>query len=800
MQKKLGLFIILLAAFLLLLKTPAFTASSHKAVFITGQNIYSRDAQMATMDVPPFIEQDRVYVPVRYLAQAIGVAEEAISWNTAEQTVKLVQDGLTVALMVGSNNIYIDGKPSKIEATMLLRNGRTYLPARYVAGAFGYEVGWDAAHRAVLIGLPGHLPAIPDFLVSSTADNLPVVGSYAKLQDLLTGAYAYQRENILVGSAGGGSEGSVSMAPRAAMKNKDTAAGTPEAGTSGYSKTNVQVEGVDEADIVKTDGKYIYQVNSQRVVIVKACPATKMEKAAVLDFSGQDFSPQELYVDESYLVVIGTSNGNGPVPMQEKSLMIYPPYHRSNTTRAIIYDVHDKARIKRLREVELDGSYVSSRKIGPALYLVARKNLGYYPMQQENEDILPSYRDTAVKDGFTEIGYGQIRYFPEFIGSDYTLIAGLNLAQPDVEAKIYTYLGAGENVYASDKNLYVAVAAYHPYAKKPGLLPEILPSPSDNQTTRVYKFALDNGQVAYTGKGEVPGIVLNQFSMDEYNGCFRIATTTGDVWRRDEGTSKNNVYLLAGNLSILGKIENIAPGEKIYSARFIGARGYLVTFKTVDPFFVLDLADPSRPKILGALKIPGYSDYLHPYDQNHIIGFGKDTVESALKNPEGNQAETMAFYTGMKMAIFEVSDVHNPVEIFTEKIGDRGTDSELLRNHKALLFDKEKKLLAFPVTVMEQKEETGATGTTTIPEYGRFSFQGAYVYNVDLNSGFTLKGRITHLSGEDCLKAGDYWYDSNKNVERIIYINEALYTLSKEYIQANQLSDLDLIRTLPLGK
>jgi hypothetical protein len=199
----------------------------------------------------------------------------------------------------------------------------------------------------------------------------------------------------------------------------------------------------------------------------------------------------------------------------------------------------------------------------------------------------------------------------------------------------------------------------------------------------------------------------------------------------------------------------------------------MVTFKNVEPLFVIDFKDPRSPKILGALKIPGYSDYLHPYDENHIIGFGKDTEEY------GNSA----FIQGMKIAIFDVTDVTKPVEMFKEIIGDRGTDSELLRNHKALLFSKDKNLLAFPVSVME-------LNSTDINRYGQFAFQGAYVYNIDLQRGFTLKGRITHLSDEDYLKAGNQYYGGDRNVQRILYIGDNLYTLSNGMIKANGMADL----------
>ncbi len=206
----------------------------------------------------------------------------------------------------------------------------------------------------------------------------------------------------------------------------------------------------------------------------------------------------------------------------------------------------------------------------------------------------------------------------------------------------------------------------------------------------------------------------------------------------------------------------------------------------VDPLFVIDLKNPENPNILGKLKIPGYSDYLHPYDNNHIIGFGKDTVEAK----EGD----FAWYQGLKIAIFDVIDVNNPKELFKEIIGDRGTDSEILRNHKALLFDREKGLLSFPVTVMRVKEK----GPNNAFRYGEFSFQGAYVYHVDLDNGFSLKKKITHLTDEDYLKAGSYWHAPGKSIERILYIGDRLYTLSKGKIKVYDLNTLDEIKSISL--
>ena len=214
----------------------------------------------------------------------------------------------------------------------------------------------------------------------------------------------------------------------------------------------------------------------------------------------------------------------------------------------------------------------------------------------------------------------------------------------------------------------------------------------------------------------------------------------------------------------------------------------MVTFKKVDPLFVIDLKDPENPTILGALKIPGYSDYLHPYDENHIIGFGKDTIE--LSNEDrGGIGDTTAYYQGMKIALFDVTDVNNPKEKFKEIIGDRGTESELLNNHKALLFSKEKELMAFPVTVMEVKGGNNVVSGNT-PAYGSFTFQGAYVYNINLEEGFKLRAKISHISEEEYKKSGDRWYRSNMNVERIIYVGDDIHTISKGMIKANSINDM----------
>lgn len=639
------------------------------------------------------------------------------------------------------------------------------------------------------------------FTVANIAKELlPTVGSEENLTRLLE--EAIQQNDMLYGSKkmrNGAVTSDAALAPAATAESSVSSLQAVDSGAADYSTTNVQVDGVDEADIVKADGRYIYQVNNNRIVIAEVYPADKMQIKKIIELGEANINPLELYLDDKNLVVIGSSDGNIPLRSStEKPIMPSKPgfYYHNNTVKMLVYDISNKDAIKKSREIELEGDYLSSRKIGSKLYLVSNKHFNYYRIYDTTGvNDTPSYRDTAVQEDYINIDYEQIGYFPGSIEPSYMIAAGVDLDRPSEGVNVSTYLGSGESIYSSAENLYVAVTRHN-------LMPEDVPGPiiydsavsqkpavkvSDRETV-IYRFALNNGKLDYTGKGQVPGSILNQFSMDENKGYFRIATTKGNLWGEGESISKNNMYVLDSDLSICGSLEDVAPGEKIYSVRFMGDRAYMVTFKKVDPLFVIDLKDAKKPTILGALKIPGYSDYLHPYDENHIIGFGKDAIELSNKGL-GNSGSTTAYYQGMKIALFDVSDVNNPKEKFKEIIGDRGTNSELLNNHKALLFSKEKELMAFPVTVMEIKNGGNITAGN-MPAYGSFSFQGAYIYNIDLVEGFKLKARISHISDEEYLKAGDQWYDYNKNVERIIYIGDNIYTISKGMIKANDIKDM----------
>lgn len=750
----------------------------------------------ANIEVAPFIKNNIAMVPVRFISESFG---GSVRWNQQSLTATIVLGNKCYDFTQGSATMKSGNSKYVLDVEVQAIGGRTFVPLDKFVEILGRKAFYDRG-LIIISNAENIFDAKKDKAFISEwilkLSYLPAVGSREKLLSLLeegreNGSLRYgniKRKALTLDEGAtiqiaGQKEASASDAGamNSSAKTSETSGGEAS-GRMDYSSTNVQVQGVDEGDIVKTDGSYIYQVNKESIIVTKANPPENMKIVSKIDFTEGDFIPQEIYLHGQKLIVIGSSRAYIPLYKTDsgekagenstnegKNIAIYPPRYLQSSTKVLIYDMSDREKLKLLREVELEGDYVSSRKIGSSLYLVANDYLDYYRIQNNEDNATPSYRDTMIKEDYIHVGYDSVRYFPGLVDSNYMIVAGIGVDGNEA-ADISTYLGAGQNIYASQDNLYVAVTGYSRAAA----------GQAYEESTQIYKFGMKDAKLTYLCKGEVPGTVLNQFSMDENGSHFRIAATK-NTWGSGDNISKNALYVLDDMLTITGRIEDMAPGEKIYSVRFMGERAYVVTFKTVDPLFVIDLKDPAKPAILGALKIPGYSDYLHPYDENHIIGFGKDTVEM----------KGQAYYLGMKIALFDVTDVTHPIQMFTEMIGDRGTDSELLHNHKALLFSKEKNLLAFPVTLMEiQNGNNSENLKQNSLQYGQFTFQGAYVYSLDLVNGFKLKGRITHLSGEDYLKAGNSWYSSDKNVERIIYIDKTLYTLSNSMIKANAMEDL----------
>ncbi len=556
-----------------------------------------------------------------------------------------------------------------------------------------------------------------------------------------------------------------------------------------HSTTNVQVEGVDEADIVKNDGRYVYAVSGNSVFIVAAWPPEAAGVASRIDLPAKS-SPGELFVSGDRLVVIGTSCHEAPGGGAE-SASVLP---RGGLTFAHVYDITDRSAPRKIREIEYEGDYSTSRMIKGDVHVVCT-TYPYRILYDENnpsaEDLIPKYRDTAggASPGLfrAAAGYGDVQVVDPGHFTSFLSVVSFPVDGGAESLNKRLIAGYSDNVYASMSNLYLASSEYRYYrSMDPGSVGD------DQEQTTVYKFKFDGPKTDFLASAVVPGTILNQFSMDESKGNFRIATTRGRVSREGSSTT-NNVYVLDPAMRITGKLEGLAPGESIYSARFMGDRAYLVTFKKTDPFFVLDMADPADPRALGALKVPGYSDYLHPYDADHVIGIGKDTVEAG---PE--ERGDFAWYQGMKVAVFDVTDVANPREMHKVVIGDRGTDSVALSDHKAFLFDRAKNLMVLPVNLAELTEEQKSSPEHKSYDYGDYTFQGAYVYDVSLDGGIRLKGRITHGNKAGEINDGGREGWSSSDITRSLWIGDSLYTVSQSMIKANGLGDLAEQACVPL--
>ena len=590
---------------------------------------------------------------------------------------------------------------------------------------------------------------------------------------------------------------SVAAESAPAIRSAKRAGSTPS-----FSRTNVQVKDVDEADIVKTDGRFIYQVSQTELIVTRADPNRPLKKTAHIKY--EDFSPRELFIADGLLVVVGEEHERpGEARLME---MRYMP---ASITAVRIYKTGDgKPRL--IRSVQLEGAYLSSRRIGSRLLLVTNKYImaglieprGFAPQMEdapsnetdrreamfEESARPPAIKDSATVGSFIRPDYKDVRYFPDSTQANYLTISFIELdAKTPVQSS--TLLGGGEQIYSSTTSLYVAQTSYDvsPELTTTEDLSEGAPAPKVGRiispSTSLFRFSLIGDTPVLEGEGSVPGTLLNQFSMDEHKEHFRVATTIPD-------TSLNNIYVLNKDLETTGRLEGLAPGERIYSARFMGDRAYLVTFKQVDPLFVIDLSRPENPRVLGELKIPGYSDYLHPLDDNHIIGFGKDT------EAQGD----FALMKGVKVAVFDVSDVSQPQEKWKTVIGDRGTESTLLQDHRALLHSPERRLLAFPVSVVQRDKpitRRGRAGEVWIGQSNRTAFQGVYVYRIESDMTLTERGRISHI--EDGV---DPWSRANKFIKRALCIDDTLFTVSDRMIKANRLKDLrevdSLIVTDPL--
>ena len=556
-----------------------------------------------------------------------------------------------------------------------------------------------------------------------------------------------------------------------------------------YSTTNIQVENVDEADITKTDGDYIYSISDDNVIITNVQDPENIKIEATINSTGG--VPEDLILYNNKLVVISSTGNYGSKYS----------YSYNEKTNVEIYNIEDKSYPSVVKSFELHEPYYTSRCINSELYIISSGRL-----RIENDKIDRKYSENKEEK---EIPLNKIKYLKDVDTDIQTLIATTDLNNSEEDIKLSSYLIDISNAYVSENSIYLLNQEYAYNGYDEPALKDLFGLKgvfglffyngdydySSAYETAIYKFdILKTGEVTYNTSTKIAGKTINQYSLDEQNGHLRIALFDSDGAR---------VAIFDENLKQIGISSYVAKGEKMYSSRFMGNKVYLVTYQTVDPLFVIDLSNETKPQVLGELKIPGYSTYLHPYDENHLIGIGMQTQETINKNSSGKVTSTTARIVGMKMALFDVSDVKRPRQISETIIGDSRTTSAILTNPKALLFSKEKELIAIPVNnYAEDFEVTGSTNSysSIVSLYTNYSksrtAEGYFVYKINLEEGFKLKGVITHEVKEKNT-AYNYYYNASKLL-RGMYIDNNLYTVSETAVKVNNLDTLDLVSELKI--
>lgn len=592
--------------------------------------------------------------------------------------------------------------------------------------------------------------------------------------------------------------------------------------TTDYSTTNNQVKGVDEADIMKNDNKYIYTLSNNKVVILNAYPAKEMEILSKIEFD-KEFYASNIFIYKDQLIVLGTEYKR-IVKVDSNTLLPRDSYE--DTTQALIYDIKDRTKPTLEKDYTLSGNYYDARLIGDYIYFISTQSVNNY------QGI--SY--PFAYDMTTKI-MPEVYYFGHFDNSgQYHNIGAIGLEDNKFNSESYI-LNYGSTLFVSQNNIYIAYKQYNPSygiewfkevvypnlnsqikskiephlndensVKISKILEEYFNSKNEEELetfqeniqddfysyeakireerdkTQIFKFSIDKEKIELVGKQKVKGYLLNQFSLDEFDENLRVATTISYYNPKEgEWTRNNNVYVLDKDMKQIGSLEGLAPNEEIKSARFMGEKLYLVTFERIDPLFVIDLKDPSNPNVLGELKIPGYSTYLHPIDDKTLLGIGFDTKE----NDWGGISND-----GVKLAIFDVSDVKNPKEVDVYKFEGQWTNSIALHEHKAFLFDKEKELLVIPMTQYTPKSDSKDD------YYYDYKYeQNAQVLKVT-TTDIQLKGKIVHKYDEEGY--GYYYWRTPNAIKRSLFMDDTLYTISENTVKANNIDDLEEIETVEL--
>ncbi len=588
----------------------------------------------------------------------------------------------------------------------------------------------------------------------------------------------------------------------------------PPSAPSAYTQTNNQVQGVDEADFVKNDGTRIFSLSGDRLYAVKSWPASELGVQGSLKIEGW---PRELFIDGTDTAVVFSTVYQW-YPMSHAGsycLGLDCGYYYSNTVKVTHVDVSDMANLQVTKEVYLPGSYLSARKVGSSVRVVLTDSFNYPdgfkwgPEWSEglwnDKPRLRAAYDRAIAENelliraqtlahwlpASQVKVNGVTHSVPHACSDVSRVNGptrlgqVSVVTLDLTGDSFarsTILAEAGEVYASQNNLYVATQHWWWW-----------PAPGQRDATYIHKFDISQpAQATYVASGVVDGQILDQFSLDEAaTGELRVVTTINnrvpDLQNPDNwwGTVRttNRLSVLRDNqgfLQIIGASQDLAEGERVTSSRIVGNRGYVVTFEQVDPLFTFDLSVPEQPTLIGQVKIPGFSSYMHPLDENHLLTIGTYMDEDA--NWQSRR---------LQLAIFDVTDMANPQQTHVQLVGSLSSYSEAQSEHKAFNYFAAKKLLAIPFT----------DWSWDASDYWSAFRSELKVYGVDAQTGFVEKGAV---SLRDLYQVQDYYswrYYYEPWVRRSVMADDFVYAISDSGIRVAHISNLaQPVQTAPFTR
>ena len=541
-----------------------------------------------------------------------------------------------------------------------------------------------------------------------------------------------------------------------------------------FSEKNVQVEAIDEGDIIKTDGKYFYILDMNRntihIVSVKGGEMELIADIPVSDEINENESGREMYLSGERLVLL-VSGFRTEGAKEEKLLNSgeyeFYPYNRERAvTKVFTYDISDKSAPKLISSLEQDGRMITSRCTDGKVYVLSSYGNYYdwYYILDEAENAKKDYERYIPMVGGKRIAPDCIYISEEPVSEEFLVITAMSPEKPQNYLDVKSLLADADECYVSNNHIYVGSSRWQNR--------EIL-----YDRTELYRFSYADGVIMPAGQVTVKGTLDDQFSMDEYKGHLRVVTTVNEYEYNSKKTSivsrkeSNALYVYDENLQLTGCIEHLAPDEQIKSARLMGNVGYFVTFRQTDPLFSVDLSDPANPKVLGELKIPGFSAYLHPYGENLLLGIGYDADEDT------------GWTECVKLSMFDVSDPSNVREVHKHSLPDF-TYTGVEANHKAALIDEERGLIGFP-----------ARGFTDNGEYSVYQ-----VFGYDEENGFYQKFSEGYAMDWDS-ELYEFKYELFFSDCRGAYIGDTFYMINPSYeIKAYDMKNWENIGRIGLVK